>query len=64
MTTFALLSELPRLTPDAIASVDHIICDDGDWSPEEITAYINNWRGHSIIHAEPDDWTRKDGGLL
>lgn len=52
MTTFALLSELHRLTPDEIIRVDHIIADDGDWSEGEITHYINQWNGHNILHPE------------
>lgn len=63
MTSFALLSELHRLSPDAISRVDHIILDDGSLTPEQITNYINQWQGHSILHAM-DDWTRKDGELL
>jgi hypothetical protein len=63
--TFALLSELHRLTPDQIAQVDHIICDDGDWSKEEIAAYIDRWRENCVIaEVMPDDWTSKHGELL
>lgn len=58
MTRFALLSELHRLSPDAIARVDHIICDDGDWTPEQITHYINQWSGHNILTSDEDDWTK------
>lgn len=64
MTTFALLSELHRLTPDQITCVDHIICDDGDWSNEQVSHYINTWRGHNILHPErylDGETERRDG---
>jgi len=64
---FALASELHRLKPDDIRRVDHIIADDGTWSPEDITAYIARWRSHCILaEVEPavDDWTRYQGELL
>lgn len=66
MTTFALLSELNRLKPDEIARIDHIIIDDGEWSNEQISHYINQWPAHNILTCESieDDWTRKDGELL
>ena len=63
MTTFALLSELHRLKPDQIALVDHIIADDGDWSEEQISHYINRWHGHNVL-PDPEDWARYDGELL
>lgn len=60
MTRFALLSEIDRLTPEQMAKVDHIIADDGEWDQARITAYINQWSGHSILHEPPaDDWTKE-----
>lgn len=63
MTTFALLSELHRLSPDQISRIDHIISDDGDWDEGMISHYINQWRGHNIL-TSGEDWTRRDGELL
>lgn len=64
MPTFALASELHRLSPDAIDRVDHIIADDGDWTPEQIRHYIANWHGITVVEPATDDWTRYDGALL
>lgn len=53
MTTFVLLSEIHRLRPSQLDIPDlHIICDDGDWSQEQVSHYINQWRGHNILHLE------------
>jgi hypothetical protein len=63
MTHFALASELHRLSPADRSRPDlHIICDDGDWTEAQITAYINQWSGHSILHDEsrPDDWSNPE----
>ena len=58
MPTFALASELHRLSPDAIARIDHIIADDGDWTPEQIQFYIRLYTA-SYAATDPtcDDWT-------
>lgn len=65
MTTFVLLSEIHRLAPVQLNVPDlHIICDDGTWPPDRITRYINQWQGHSILHADAEDWSRYDGELL
>lgn len=40
MTTFALLSEYHLLTPAQKSQVDHIVCDDGEWTQEMITLAI------------------------
>jgi len=58
MPRFALLSDLPHLSPDAIAQIDHIIADDGDWTPEQIAHYIAQWQTCERIDHE-DDWTRQ-----
>lgn len=53
MTAFALLSELHRLHHSQLDRDDlHIICDDGDWSEEQINHYINTWRGHNVLYPE------------
>lgn len=65
MTTFALASELHRLTPAERKQVDHIIADDGEWPKEQVDAYLARWRSIDITHElQPDDWTRKQGELL
>lgn len=65
MTVFALASEYSRLSPAEQDRVTHIIADDGDWTPEQISAYLQRWRD-ADIHYElsPDDWTTKAGELL
>lgn len=40
MTTYALLSEYDRLTPEQQSQVDHIILDDGEWTQEMIALAI------------------------
>jgi len=67
MTVFALLSELPRLSPTDLDRVTHVILDDGTWPDARITAYIALWSHHwpdPLPHPEPEDWSRFDGELL
>lgn len=56
--TFALSSELRRLTPDQRDLVTHVIIDDGEWSEAQITEYINQWMGILPDPPTNDDWTR------
>ena len=60
MTAFVLLSDLPHITPADRARKDlHIILDDGDWSPEQVAHYINQWSATSAeITPASEDWTR------
>lgn len=55
MTTFALLSEYPSLSPLQKEQVDHIIADDGTWTPAEILAYTQT------IFAEDIETERREG---
>lgn len=64
MPHIALASELHRLSPDQIARVDHIILDDGDWSPEQIAHYIAQWYGLCVVQPAIDDWSQYNGPLL
>lgn len=54
---FALLSELPRLTPAQRTAATHIICDDGEWSEDRIATYIDQWMA-TACETPDDDWTR------
>ena len=65
MPRFALASRLHLLSPDQIARLDHIICDDGDWTPEQIAAYISRWHSMCVL-TDPtcDDWIGNQGANL
>lgn len=58
MTTFALASEYHRLTPAQKDQVDHIICDDGEWTNDQIQFYII---GHNRDVAFDIETERRDG---
>ena len=55
---FALASNWHLLTPAQRQHCDHIIIDSGDWSPAQITAYINRWAAFNPEPPEPfsDNW--------
>lgn len=55
----ALQSEYPRLTPEQQAKVRILIVDDGDWSEEQIRAYVENHWGWAEPLERPEDWTKK-----
>lgn len=59
MTTFALASEYHRLTPAQKDRVDYIICDDGDWTLKQISAYMDDWNGGTCV--SDIETERRDG---
>lgn len=59
MTTFALASEYHRLTPAQRDQVDHIICDDGNWTLEQIAAYMADCNGGTCVFDTETE--RRDG---
>lgn len=63
MTTFALASEYHRLTSEQRDRVTHIIADDGEWTPAQISAYINRWAytfPDPLPEPTPDDWAKPE----
>lgn len=63
MTTFALASELDRLTRAQRQQVTHIIADDGEWTEAQISAHINQYSAaypDPLPEPFPDDWTKPE----
>lgn len=56
MTTYCLLSEYDRLTPEQKSQVDHILLDDGEWTQEMIALAIQ-FPLERIDHE--DDWSKR-----
>ena len=55
----ALASEYHLLTPLERQQVTILICDDGDWSEEQIEAAVANVYGPDKVIFYEDDWTKK-----
>lgn len=58
MTTFALASEYHRLTPAQKDRVEHIICDDGEWTRDQIQQYIATCFITDIETERRDGWVK------
>lgn len=58
MTTYCLLSEYDRLTPEQQSQVDHILADDGTWNREMIALAIQFPLEDPTLAYIQDDWTK------